>query len=228
MKNKSYKAQLEEYDMKYGMIPMENNNILSYLSNELKLTDKDFEKIREQNEYAKSIPWETLKIILPIVPNPSPRPRYSSVSGCFYVTGASENKKLLKHFINDKYNIIYTQTHFGVITYLPTPMSSMNRLEIYRAENKDIIPISNPDWDNLGKTYSDMIQKILILNDNIISKGLVEKYYSVKPRVEIIMQYQMGYDSKFNKRRTENSKAFKEALELGHIIEVYTEGDNFW
>jgi len=228
MKERRCEAQLEMYEMKYGNIPLETNEILKYLEDSLKLKEKDFKKIEEDTQHEKEIPWETLRVILPIVPNPSPRPRYSSKTGSFYVMGASENKKLLKKFIVEKYQIIYTQTHFSVRTFMPTPISSMNRIEIYRAEKQSIIPISNPDWDNLGKTYSDMVQKILITNDNIISKGLVEKYYSVKPRVEIMINYQKGFDSKFNKRRVTTSKSFKDAIELGHIIEIYTEGDDYW
>lgn len=228
MKNKSYLKQIEEYDEKYGKIPMNPDEILSYLEEELHLTEKDFQKIQEEDDYVASLPWNNLKIILPIIPKPSPRPRSSRKTGRFYVTGAAENKKMLKYYIEDIYRIIYTQTYFSLTTYIPTPISSMNRREIYRAEKKTISVMSNPDWDNLGKTYSDMIQDILILNDNIITKGLSEKYYSIKPRVEINIQYQVGYDSKFNKRRIESTKTFKNAIECGHAIELYTEGDDFW
>lgn len=228
MKAKSYKAQINEYKEKYGTIPIEQDNILAYLDKELKLTKKDHERIEAEDKYVEGIPWDTLKIILPIIPKPSPRPRYSGSSGCFYVTGAAENKKLFKYYIEDAYHIIYTQTHFSVKTFQPTPLSQMNRVEVYRAEKGTIIPTSNPDWDNLGKTYSDMIQRILILNDNIITKGFVEKFYSVKPRVEITIKYQKGYDSKFNKRRIENSKSYKEAIEVGNIIELYTGEGGFW
>lgn len=228
MKAKSYLKQIEEYYNQYGDIPLESDKILEYLKNKLNLTDKDFQKINEMNFHVENIPWETLKIVLPVIPKPSPRPRYSRVSGHFYVTGAAENKKLFKYYIEEVYKIIYTQTYFSLTAYLPTPLSSMNRWEIYRAEDKKILPISNPDFDNLLKTYSDMIQEQLILNDNIITIGTCEKYYSVKPRVEIEIKYQLGFDSKFNKRRTETSTAYKNAVETGHIIEMYTEGDDFW
>ena len=227
MKNKSYKLQIKEYNEKYGKIPMDNESILSYLEEYLRLTEKDFKLIEEENKVSQSIPWETLKIVLPIIPKPSPRPRYSGVSGRFYVTGASENKKLFKYYIKELYHIIYTQVHFSLKVYLPTPMSSMNKREIYRAECGEIIPISNPDWDNIGKTYSDMIQQILILNDNIISKGFVEKYYSIKPRVVITIKYQKGFDSRYNRKKVENSKSYKEAIEVGNIIEIYTDGGDY-
>lgn len=64
-------------------------------------------------------------------------------------------------------------------------------------------------WDNLGKTYSDMLQDVLFLNDNIIQTGIVEKYYSLKPRIELFISYQDDFDSNFNRKRIENSKAYK-------------------
>ena len=227
MKNKSYKRQIEEYLEEYGSIPDNPEEILIYLQKELNLTEKDFEKINKMEEYVNSIPWNTLKIILPIIPRGCPRPKQGR-NGIFYVTGAKENKKLCKYYIEEKYNIIYTQTYFSVSTYIPTPLKSMNRHEIYRAETKSLVPMSYPDWDNLGKTYSDMIQDILILNDNIISKGLVEKYYSVKPRVEIEIRYQEGFDSRFNKRRIQSSKAYKDAVEAGHVIEIFKGKNDLW
>lgn len=228
MKDRTCDGQLASYNEKYGNIPLEKDDILEYLKDALQLKEKDFAKIRQDNEHAAQIPWYNLRIILPIVPNPSPRPRYSSKTGSFYVMGASENKKILKKFLTEKYDIIYTQTYFSVKTFIPTPMSSMSRTEIYRAEMQELIPTTNPDWDNLGKTYSDMVQKILITNDNIISKGLVEKFYSVKPRVDITIKYQKGFDSRYNERRTLKSKSFVDAIEMGHIIEVYTEEDTYW
>ena len=145
MKSQSYKSMIEEYQIKYGNIPADKSSILDYLDKSLKLKEKDYEKIKKDNKIAKSIPWESLTIILPIIPKSSPRPRYSGVSGCFYVTGAAENKKLFKYYIEDIYDIIYTQTHFSIETYLPTPTSSMSRHEIYRAEQGEIRPVSNPD-----------------------------------------------------------------------------------
>lgn len=227
MKNKSYKKQIEDYITNYGQIPDDPTEILEYLKEDLKLTEKDFEKIDQMEAYANSIPWNTLKVILPIIPKGCPRPKRGK-NGIFYVTGAKENKKLCRYYIENKYKIVYTQTHFDVLTFIPTPRSSMNRYEIYRAEMQSIHPTSYPDWDNLGKTYSDMIQDILLLNDNIITKGLVEKFYSIKPRVEIRIKYQEGYDSRFNKRRIQTSKAYKDAVEAGHIIELYTGKDDLW
>ena len=78
------------------------------------------------------------------------------------------------------------------------------------AELGMIKPITTPDWDNLGKTYSDMVQKWLLLNDSLITEGSVSKRYSLKPRVEITITYALNYDSIYNKRVIENSKSYKE------------------
>lgn len=228
MKSKSYKRQIAEYNEKYGHIPLDHDDILNYIIDNWNLTEKDMQMIQEEEDAVASIPWKELKIILPIIPHPSPRPRYHRASDSFYVTGAAENRKLFKYYLKEKYDIIYTQTHFYMDAYLPTPVSSLSKREIYRAENKSVIPTTNPDFDNLLKTYSDMIQKILILNDNIISVGIARKYYSLKPRVEIIIEYQMGYDSKYNKRRTESTTAFRTAVETGGIINIYTDGEEWW
>ena len=64
-----------------------------------------------------------------------------------------------------------------------------------------IYPINKPDWDNLGKTYSDMIQDYLIADDALIIKGTSEKFYSIKPRIEIEIEYMEDFDSTFNRNK---------------------------
>lgn len=148
---KSYKAMIQEYTDKYGDIPLNHDEILLYLHEKMNITEKDMMIIEEEERQVSNIPWDELQIILPIIPKPSPRPRHSSITGSFYVTGASENKKLFKYYIENIYNIIYTQTHFNVVTYLPTPVSQMSRRDILRAERGSICTMSNPDWDKLSR-----------------------------------------------------------------------------
>lgn len=141
MKNKSVKALQEEYLAKYGAIPIENCEILKYLRDNMKL---NMDKVNEEERRIDMIPWKELTIILPIVPKPSPRPRYNFTTEHFYVMGAATNKKLIKKFI-EEYNIIYTQTFLTVETYQPTPLSSMTNAEIYLAEKKKLRPVQDPD-----------------------------------------------------------------------------------
>ena len=89
----------------------------------------------------------------------------------------------------------------------------MTKKEIILAEKGLIRPISTPDFDNLAKTYTDALQGILLLNDNIINEGTVKKYFSIKPRIHIKLKWQNNFDSKYNERKTINSKGYRNLFE---------------
>lgn len=197
------------YHEKYGHLPNTQDELLEYLRNSIKL---DMKAIEEEEERVRNIPWGELDILMYVVPEVTPRPR-TSRNGHFYVKGASDNKILIKQYIN-QYNIIFTKVHFELELYLPTPVSSMTNNEIYRAELGSIEPTIQKDWDNLGKTYSDMIQDRLITNDNLITIGKVVKRYSIKPRVLMKLRYQQGFDSKFNEKRITKSTAYLNAVQM--------------
>ena len=141
MKNMTLQAIEEEYDAKYGDIPEDEDEILRYLESNMTL---DMKKIEEEERRIDDIPWNELNFILPVIPKPSPRPRYSFKTEHFYVIGAAQNKKLIKKHIN-RNKIIYTRTDMYIETYQPTPLSQMTKNEIYLAEKKKICPIQNPD-----------------------------------------------------------------------------------
>ena len=86
----------------------------------------------------------------------------------------------------------------------------MNNVEINLAEQGKIVPVGTSDVDNLMKTYLDMIQGHLLLNDNIVTRGTLEKFYSLKPRLEIKIRYQTDFDSRYNERRITHSKSYQE------------------
>ena len=82
--------------------------------------------------------------------------------------------------------------------------------EIILAELQHLQNVSKPDWDNVGKTYSDMIQNSLILDDSLITVATTRKLYSIKPRVEIKIRYRLSFDCKYNKRKVESWKSYKD------------------
>lgn len=202
------KKIMQDYEEKYGHIPNTTEEILLYIEDNFRVNKQ---KVLDDEIYINSLKWKDIEVHLPIIPKPTPRPRYNFATQHFYVTGAGKNKKIIQEFIKNM-DIIYTRTHLTVKTYQPTPISSMSKNELYLAEKGCICPLQTPDWDNLGKTYSDMLQDILLLNDNIIQIGTVEKYFSLKPRVEIFISYQEDFDSKFNRRRITSSKAYKKLI----------------
>lgn len=195
--------QEQEYLLKYGDIPSDPEKLAEYVLEHYPINEKTLQKTMDRIE---SIEWKEVNFILYLIPTPTPRPRYDG--NHFYVKGAAANKKLIKKFIER--NIIYTRCEISIEAYLPTPTSTMTNAEVYLAEKKLIYPIGSADVDNLMKTYLDMIQGHLLINDNIVTMGHLEKFYSVKPRLSIHIRYQSGFDSRYNERRIKQTKAFKE------------------
>lgn len=196
-----------EYATMYGNYPNTQNELIDFLFDRYHLTQQD---IQSEEDEIKDILWNEEEFTVFVVPKGSPRPRTGGFH--FYVKGASENKRIFKEFLKS-HNIIYTRCELELTTYHPTPISSMTKKEIILAEKGLIRPISTPDFDNLAKTYTDALQGILLLNDNIINEGTVKKYFSIKPRIHIKLKWQNNFDSKYNERKTINSKGYRNLFE---------------
>ena len=55
-------------------------------------------------------------------------------------------------------------------------------------ESGIIRPIKKPDWDNIGKVVADSLNQVAYRDDSQVADGLVRKFYSAKPRIEVIIQ----------------------------------------
>lgn len=207
--HESIEEDEKEYQELYGHLPSTREELVEYLLNEYKY---DEEKINQEIKRITNIPWEEIKLQFLINPWATPRPRLMRNGGVF-VKGASKHKKIIQKYIKNN-RIIYTRTRFQVCVYQRTPKSA-NKMEKLLFEKGILRPLADPDWDNYGKTYSDMVQGILITNDNIISDGLVSKFYSIKPRIEIIIQFQTHFDCYFNERKTTHSKSYQNYVKEG-------------
>lgn len=200
-----------EYRQKYSWLPTEQDELLQYLEDNLRL---DMNKIAQEEERIKSIPWEEIEIRASIVPKGTPRPRTSSVTGRFYVKGAKKTHKYFERIIQEK-KIICTRVEYTLTIYIPTP-SSMTNTEKYLAEKGVIWPTNTPDWDNIAKTYTDCLQGVLLLNDNIVNPGHVYRYWSIRPRIVINLRYQTQFESNYHRRKAENSVAYKQYEDSGY------------
>ena len=192
-----------DYQAKYGDIsndPVER--VLDFLCQK-RLTKKTREYIMSEMDRIRKIKWKTIKFTIYLVPKGSPRPRHNSFTRSFYVSGAKDNHDIfMEAFENTDIPVIETPCKFRCDSYLPIP-SAMTTGEIILAEAGLIRPSIIPDWDNLGKSYSDMVQNALISNDALIIEGVSRKFFSLKPRIEVCIEYMTDYDSKFayNKSR---------------------------
>ena len=204
------KKKLREYINKYGLISKDFNERFTYLIKELKITISDIENIKKKILNIINAKWNKIDLVFYFIPQATPRPRYSNFTKAFYVKNAFNYNNLFKDFINqseDLKDLITTPCRFYCDIFLPTP-SQMTKIEKILCELKLLYAISKPDWDNIGKTYSDMVQTHLLIEDCLIIDGRVRKFYSIKPRIEIRIEFMNEYDCMFNKKRIEKWKVY--------------------
>ena len=199
---------VEEYDRLYAHLPNTDKELEDYIREKYRVNQDKVDKMKDD---IIGLEWKQIHLILPIIPKPTPRPRYTS-KGHMYVKGAAEHKQFFQAIL-DEHDIIFTTTKIDIDVYLPIPTSSMNSSEILLAQQGFIRPIGGGDWDNIAKTYCDMMQGVLIRNDNIIIEGSLRKWYSIKPKVKISLMYQENFDSKYNKRKVTNSKTYRSLID---------------
>lgn len=223
-KKKSSIQEALDYQVKYGNIPKDYMQRLSWLYDEIGFTQKDLNPLLEKIDELANAEWEEVNYIFYMTPKPTPRPRYSTNTFHFYVGGAKINKEIMDNFVeghSDMECVISTPCFLDTKAYLQTP-AGMSKQEKILAEMELIHNVNAPDWDNLGKTYSDMVQDVLISNDSLVFRGSVQKLYSILPRIEVKVRYMMAYDCKYNKRTIEKRKSFyendKTLKDLGYIV----------
>ena len=189
----------KEYNEKYGMVPEDSDERYQYMIQKIK-SPTFKERLDTFIHEIKQRETNTISFTIYLLPKATPRPRLGK-GGLFYVKGASDNKKFFRNFLQDtEYPLITTPVIFSCNAYFPIP-SSMTQIEKMAAELGLIRPISKPDWDNVAKTYCDMIQDTLLYDDSLIIEGTSKKYYSLKPRVEISLTYFTTHDSAFNEKK---------------------------
>ncbi len=212
------KKQLE-YDKKYGQVSKDNVERFLELLDDKNINKKDIKRIQQRIEDLMGMTYSYLDFILYMEPEASPRPRLGKF-GTFYVRGARNNNEFFREImllLDNKFEKIVTANKIIMDMYLPIP-EGMNKADAILAELKLIRPLSRPDWDNFGKTYSDMIQKHLLLEDCLVVDGEVRKFYSLKPRIEFRIIYQDKFDSKFNKRKVESWNVYDETYPIKDSI----------
>jgi Holliday junction resolvase RusA-like endonuclease len=205
---KSRKNKQKLYDKLYNHIPKDYNERLEWMVDQFNLTPMKMDSIiGKYNTMKKQLYYKRFFIILYEIPEGSPRPRFRLVNRknlrniaianpnfihVYSPVGAEDHKfmkqLLTKQDFRDYNKLIYTPCIVNYKAFFKTP-SSFNSVEKYLAELGVYNPISKPDWDNIGKKYCDMTNENIWVDDRLVIKGTVEKYYSILPRVEITIDY---------------------------------------
>ena len=207
------KKELKLYQEEYGNVSKDHlDRIYEFLDG---VKDNQLKGIRDDIENNLNTKWKTISFIFYFIPKATPRARLSGFGKHFYVADAMNNRKLMEKFVKEElsdFNVITTACKFYCDCYFPIP-KTMNKSEKLRAELKLVNNLTKPDWDNLGKTYSDMIQNTIIMDDSLIIEGRVRKYYSSKPRIELTIEYADRYDSKYNMKNITRRKQYLDNID---------------
>lgn len=206
MKNRKHKFY--EYEEKYGEIPENFQDRLEWMYDKYNINPKKQQEILEKrNRMMNTLDFLDIKVVLFEEPEGSPRPRFRIVNRynlanmamansqfvhVYSITGKEDNmymRRLLDSGeLNQVQELLYTPCDVEFNAFVKTP-NSLNTTDIFLAEIGLIRPTNKPDWDNIGKKYSDMFNSNIWLDDTLVVDGTVRKYYSIKPRVEVHLKY---------------------------------------
>ena len=226
---KTRKQKFVEYQDAYRDIPKDFHERLNYMCTKYKLSDSKMREILEtKNNMLFNIAYKTLKICLYEEPEGTPRPRARLVNRynvlneslsnshfiqIYSITGKADNAYMKRLVDQNDYleanQLIYTPCDVCVNVFFK-PLCGMTVTDLFLAEIGLIRPIKKPDWDNIGKKYSDMYNSNIWLDDDLVIDGQVRKWYSILPRVEIDLKYSNMLFNKYQynqikKRMDENA-----------------------
>ena len=207
MKRKTRKDKEKVYKEKYDNIPREYDERLGYIIDKYNVSEKQLNDIiyRKRNmEY--NLEFLDFKLILYEIPEGTPRHRYRIINKSNYMNAAiampsyvhvyqpnaKEDHVFMKRLVDEELNnlniFIQTPCNIEINNYFPMP-SNYNSSDVLISEYGLNWCIKKPDWDNIGKKYSDMYNSNIWLDDKLVISGQVNKFYSVLPRVEIDIHY---------------------------------------
>lgn len=206
--HKSRKQKANEYTEKYGNIPIDYGERLSWLYDQLHITESQaYDIMMMRASMLGSLNYYDINVVLFEVPEGSPRPRFRLVNRqnlanmaisnpsfvhVYSITGAEDNKYMRRLVdageLSQLDHLICTPCCVDISAFMKTP-SSYNKTDTILAEIGIHRPIFKPDFDNIAKKYSDMFNKNIWLDDTLVVDGSVHKFYSVLPRIEIRIKY---------------------------------------
>lgn len=233
MKRKNRKQKEEEYRIKYGHIPVDYNERLEWMYDNLKINDRKAREILDKrSSMMTSLYYRDITIVLFEEPEGTPRPRFRLINRQNFINEAINNgqfvhvyslnakedslymQRLVEQDLVQLQDLIWTPCIVEYNIYLKTP-SAYNTVDTFLSEIGLIRPINKPDWDNIGKKYSDMFNHNVWLDDTLVISGTLNKYYSILPRVEIKLRYLNTLYNKYqynmiSKRTEQQISYFKE------------------
>ena len=236
MKRKTRAQKHNDYVEKFGDIPIDYRARLEWLYDKYKISDtKAFEILHKRDAMVNSLLYIDTQIILFEIPEGSPRPRFRIVNRSnlsdmalsnpnfvhvYSLTGKEDNLFMKRLMTREDFNaldqIICTPCTVEINAFFKTP-ASYNKEDVILAEIGLHRPISKPDWDNIGKKYSDMFNANVWLDDTLVIDGSIHRYYSVLPRVEIRLRFLNMLYNKFQYNSITNRVDYREEYGIDYF-----------
>lgn len=195
------------YENKYGSIPIDYRERLEYMYDLYQPSEKKCDEIiNKRNVLMNNLFYRYIRLVLFQEPVGTPRARHriihkrnfhnEAISNPSFVhvysPYAKENNVYMKRMVESELkeleSLICTPIIIQYRTFFPIGNSSSIE-DKFLLEIGLYLPLIKPDWDNIGKTYCDMSNLNIWLDDDLVVKGTVEKYRSILPRVEIDIWY---------------------------------------
>ena len=233
MKNKKQKI-LEYYD-KYNHIPKGYIERLEWLYETLNIDDKKSDEIlRARENFINTTYYKTLNLVFYEIPEYTPRPRARIINKAGVINAATGNNSFIQVYSitgrqNREYMEMYTKQNLSELeqllctpcdieynTYFPTP-SYYNKTQIFLAEIGLDRPIIKPDFDNIEKSYADAFTGNIWIDDIVVVDASFHKYYSVLPRVEIILKYSNQLCNNHQYKSMINRKDFTDEMDVDYF-----------
>lgn len=231
---KTRKQKLSTYDFEFGAVPNGERERLEYLIDEYNITPKEMELILQRVDNIKENLYyiDMDVVVLYEKPEGAKRPRYRisyknrNTSESFvhvYSPNAAEDHRYMSKLIETQLSnlvpngLIYQPVYISYDLYFETP-KAFNRQDKILAEAGYIRPnFDKPDWDNSGKKYCDMYNMNIFYDDSQVTDGMVHKYYSAKPRVEIHLRFLNALYNKKQAQRLMNRKDFDQNKKVAFL-----------
>jgi Holliday junction resolvase RusA-like endonuclease len=171
-------------------------------------TEAEREKARKMAaEMEERNPWWTLSISVAGEAKAQSRHRHCAVfkEGKFKGTRTydpapiSDWKKALKTYVLNELPDDFVPIAGAVVfrvKIFKSPPKSFSRAKLALCEMGVLRPEKKPDFDNYAKSVCDAFKGIMWADDCQVVDGGSEKYYSLKPRIEVSLEYRQHREDK--------------------------------
>lgn len=235
MNNRSRKDKQKEYNEKYGDIPKDYTERLNYMIDLYNISESKMNEIvLKRMNMQNNLSYIPIFITLYQIPEGMPRPRFRIIKKDNYMDAAIEfpqyiqvyspgaqedyryfNKLNVDGLLN-LHTFVQTPCIVNISSFFPTP-KYFNTTDIFLAEMGLHRYDLSPDWDNIGKKYSDIYNDSVWLDDKLVISGTSDKYYSILPRVEIKLYYLNYATNKFQYSRIVNSTNYNDNFPISYL-----------